>query len=544
MRILFLESGSIWPYTLPQGLSELGHEIKISGPLTAENIPEIIQSFQPDFAVSIGWGYENTGEKPKWIRKAVQQAGIPLVYWAIEDPAFTEVFSLPLIAEMRPDFVFSLCPETVKLYNQKRIPAAQMEFGLNPRIHKPAPLRNELCNSIVVVANAYPDVLKTYPKHYRHTAIKILIAPLLENNFRIEFWGDDWDKMSPFGLAIPKEWIHGHIPYVNANQIYSSAAIVLGLQNYKHIVTQRSFEILGSGGFLLTLDTPAVRRLSPQIVISASPKQTLQLADYYLHHPEIRRQIQENSFKDIGSHTYRQRAEYMLKVLRERGILGTLQNEGNIASQTTPRKRSAPSILICSGNTGYKKIALTIDAGSTLPPGKKTVLDVLNAYGVKSTFFLTGQWIRQFPEFTKRIADSGHEIANHTVNHPDLTHLASEEIIQQIHDCDAILAKVIGRPASRLFRPPFGAYNARVLQAISDAGFKYTVYWSLDTLDWQQLPSTEILNRLMNNAKNGDIVLLHMAAKHTANAINLAIPLLKQQGYEFVTVSELLPDCK
>lgn len=320
MRILFLESGSIWPYTLPRGLSDIGHEVMISGPLTKENIAGIILNFNPDFAVSIGWGYENVGEKPAWIRKAVQAAGIPLVYWAIEDPAFTDVFSLPLIAAMQPDFVFSLCPETVNLYQAKGIKAAHLEFGFNPLVHKPVPAR-ELNIPIAVVANAYPQVLETHPGHYRHTAIEILIAPLLQNNIRIEFWGRDWEKMSPFGLNIPKDWLHGYIPYVKANYIYSAAAIVLGLQNYRHIVTQRTFEILGSGGFLLTLDTPAVRQLSPDIVTTSSPGQTLRLVNYYMSKAELRRPVQAKGRLAVGRHTYRHRAEYMLRVLHEQGVI-------------------------------------------------------------------------------------------------------------------------------------------------------------------------------------------------------------------------------
>lgn len=321
MRILFLESGKIWPYTLPQGLVDLGHEVSISGPLSKENIAQLIVKFNPDFAVSIGWGYENMEKKPKWIRQAIQETGIPLVYWAIEDPAFTKKFSLPLITAMQPDFVFSLCPKTVDLYRQKGINAAHMEFGFNPHIHKYDPALADFSNSIVVVANAYPHVLGTQPNHYRHTAINTLITPLLKNNVRINFWGHDWDKLSAYGLTISKSQLHGFMPYVHTNQIYSSAGIVLGLQNYQHIVSQRTFEVLGSAGFLLTMDTPAVRKISPDIVTTASPEQTLQLVEYYLHHPEKRKQISKAGQQAVCHHTYRQRAAYMLQVLHEQKII-------------------------------------------------------------------------------------------------------------------------------------------------------------------------------------------------------------------------------
>lgn len=321
MRILFLESSSIWPYTLPQGLRDLGHEIMISGPLTQTNIPEMIVSFNPDFVVSIGWGNENTRKKQEWIGRYVHEAGVPLIYWAIEDPAFTKVFSLPLINKMQPDFVFTLCPEMVKYYRNKGIKAAHLEFAFNPGIHRPVAAQPEFSSSIAVVANAYPDILAIFPRHYRHTAIRTLIAPLLNNNIRIDFWGQDWERMLPSGLNIPKDWLHGPIPYVNANQVYSSTDIVLGLQNYQHIVTQRTFEILASGGFLLTIATPAVLKLTPDIIVSSSPEETLSLIDYYLQYPEKRRQIQEKTRNVISGHTYQQRAEYMLRVLHEQGIV-------------------------------------------------------------------------------------------------------------------------------------------------------------------------------------------------------------------------------
>lgn len=82
----------------------------ISGPLTEKNIPKIINEFKPDMAITIGWGVENTPIKQQWIRKYVHEAKVPLVYWAVEDPAYTEIWSLPLIKNIQADFVFTLSP--------------------------------------------------------------------------------------------------------------------------------------------------------------------------------------------------------------------------------------------------------------------------------------------------------------------------------------------------------------------------------------------------------------------------------------------------
>ena len=149
---------------------------------------------------------------------------------------------------------------------------------------------------IAIVANAYPDILEKYLDHFRHRSIDILIQPLLKENISIDFWGNNWDKMDDYlGFKIPNDWIHGFLNYKDANKVYSSSKILLGLQNYAALVTQRTYEILGSGGFLLTLDTPGVRKnfiTGKDLAVSLSPEETIQKVHYYLNQREKRSQIQ------------------------------------------------------------------------------------------------------------------------------------------------------------------------------------------------------------------------------------------------------------
>ena len=99
MRILFFLSGTIWGHTLPEGFLEAGHEVKITGALSKQNLPKIISEFKPDLAISLGWGQEQTIENQLLVRKCSKEAKIPHVYWSIEDPAFTWAFSLPFNTE-------------------------------------------------------------------------------------------------------------------------------------------------------------------------------------------------------------------------------------------------------------------------------------------------------------------------------------------------------------------------------------------------------------------------------------------------------------
>lgn len=536
MRVLFLESHPMWIYGLPNGFRDAGHEVKISGPLTNDNIPKIISSFCPELIITMGWGPEHADYKQEWIRKYVKASGLPHIYWATEDPTHTQVFSLPYIKKVEPDYVFTICPSTIQYYHSLGIRAAHLDFGFHAKVHYPTDIEPQYRSEIAVVANAYPNHFIRYPEHYRLQSIRNLICPVLQAKIRIDFWGRQWDKMESYlGQNIPEEWLHGYLDYTEANKVYSSAKIVIGLQNHLTQLTQRIYEILGSGGFLLTNDTPEIRRLfepGKDLAVTTSPQETVSLIRYYLQNPEEREKIRRQGRTAVVNHSYCNRAKYIMDVLQTEGILKT---------PAALAKNCAPSALIVCGNKNYKKIAFTYDAGGDVARGKE-VLDVLKYHGVKSTFFLTGKWVEQFPDLAKQIAVAGHEIGNHSFSHPDFTQLTSDEILQQITDCDTSIARIIGKPASRLFRPPFGAYNKRVLHTISDAGYKYTIYWSLDTLDWKQLSAEEILGRILNNVQNGDIVLMHIAGDNTAIVTDQAISELKRRDYKLVTVTELLKE--
>lgn len=326
MRVLFILSGAMWTYTLPEGLRELGHQVEITGCTTEENLRQVLGGFGPDFVMCIGWGVDQTLLCRNIISKCTKEANIPLVYWSIEDPAFTEEFSIPLIRTMKPDFVFCQSAETTEDFKAMGIKAAYMDFGYAPMIHHYFPDKS-FQSDIAVVANVYPDVLQRQPYHYRRQAIQNLVVPLLKENIRIDFWGRDWESASEYvGQDIPREWLHDPIPYRDANRIYSSAKIVLGLQNYTSQVTQRTYEILASGGFLITCDTPGVRKLfepDRELVVSASPQQTAALVKYYLKDSAKRLEISRQGQSRVRKESYTKRAKYMLKVLGQAGILST-----------------------------------------------------------------------------------------------------------------------------------------------------------------------------------------------------------------------------
>jgi spore maturation protein CgeB len=284
----------------------------------------------------MGWTEEHTEEKQNWIHRAVKKTKIPLIYWATEDPLHTTNFSYPLIKRMKPDFVFTVTSNKCDFYKSKGIKAAHLDFAYHKRVHHKVKTIDKYRTNIAVVANAYPKFLRRQSESFRLKSLKTLIAPLLRKNIRIDFWGKDWEHMEKFlGKKIPRNWIHGYLNYTEANKVYNSAKIVIGLQNCTDQLTQRTYEVMGSGGLLLTSDTPEVRskfRSSQDLLVSSSPRKTVKIVKNYLNKHKEREQIRTNGIKSVKRDTYLHRAKKIIKVLRENGLLN------NISNHTRPGK--------------------------------------------------------------------------------------------------------------------------------------------------------------------------------------------------------------
>ena len=191
----------------------------------------------------------------------------------------------------------------------------------------------------------------------------------------------------------------------------------------------------------------------------------------------------------------------------------------------------------CVGNNEMK-IALTFDDG---PHRCYTpeILDVLDGYGIKATFFVIGENCRENLGIVRRELDSGHEIGNHTYSHPHLTNITAEKLFGEIVCTENILFEV-GEYRPKLFRPPEGVYSLTVSGTLERLDY-IPILWTVDTTDWKH-PSAEKIAKTVN-VKPGSIILCHdyvSGKSNTAAAMRLFIPELLKQGYVFVTVSELL----
>ncbi len=177
-------------------------------------------------------------------------------------------------------------------------------------------------------------------------------------------------------------------------------------------------------------------------------------------------------------------------------------------------------------------VALTFDDG----PSRYTnrILDCLAKYNAKATFFVVGNSVSSYPDVVKRAYNMGMEIGNHTMTHPNLKTLSADSVSRELNGAANKIASVIGVKPT-LLRPPYGNYNSTV-SSISGTPL---ILWSIDTLDWKTRNADKTVNCVMNEVKDGSIILMHDLYEASAAAAERIIPQLIKRGYKLVTVSQL-----
>lgn len=196
-------------------------------------------------------------------------------------------------------------------------------------------------------------------------------------------------------------------------------------------------------------------------------------------------------------------------------------------------KRELPIYCV---NRDDNKISISFDAAWG---GDKTlgILDLLDEYNIKTTFFLVDIWTQKYPELVKEIVARGHEIGNHSTSHPQMSKLNETQIAKELNtQADNVLAIAGVRPV--LFRPPYGDYNNRVITTARAQGF-VPIQWSVDSLDWKNRGAQEIITRA-TKVKSGDIVLFHNDSQYILDALPAVLQYYAENGYNVVPISEIL----
>ena len=167
------------------------------------------------------------------------------------------------------------------------------------------------------------------------------------------------------------------------------------------------------------------------------------------------------------------------------------------------------------------------------------LINILKEYDAKATFFLVGAWVDKYPESVKQLFDAGHQIQNHSNTHPYMTQLSTEQMKNEILSCNKKIEAITG-VCPTLFRAPYGDYDNPTIETASSLKM-HTIQWSVDSLDWKENATPKsICERVTSRVQNGSIVLFHNDADHTPEALPTILKCLKDEGYEFVFISDLI----
>ena len=190
-------------------------------------------------------------------------------------------------------------------------------------------------------------------------------------------------------------------------------------------------------------------------------------------------------------------------------------------------------------NVDTEEKVLSISCGAALGNANtKELLNILDEYDVKTTFFLVGFWAEKYPELVAEIAARGHEIGNHSATHPHMSKLSQAQIREELHKCSELVRTITGQPTT-LFRPPYGEYNDAVVRTSREEGYE-CVQWNVDSLDWKNLGTEHMIRQCTKSVNPGDIVLFHNDSKYILEALPKILAYYTEAGYKIIPISQLL----
>ncbi len=207
-------------------------------------------------------------------------------------------------------------------------------------------------------------------------------------------------------------------------------------------------------------------------------------------------------------------------------------------SQTTGAGLSSTrSLPIYSVDMEEKKIAISFDCAWGVDHTDK-LLQIMEQNDVRCTFFAVEFWVEKYPQYVEKIINAGHEMGTHSRTHSYMSKLSKKDIIDELTTSSNAIEKITNKKVA-LFRPPYGDYNNLLIDTAKEMGL-YSIQWDVDSLDWKNLTGTEIALRVINGVKNGSIILCHNNGLHTAEALPMIFSTLKNRGFQFVPISELI----
>ena len=183
------------------------------------------------------------------------------------------------------------------------------------------------------------------------------------------------------------------------------------------------------------------------------------------------------------------------------------------------------------------KVAITFDVAWE-NSNTDELIDILDEHSAKATFFITGDWCDRCADDVKKFADAGHEIENHSDKHPHVEGINVNDLINDTRECSRKIKMITGREPT-YYRAPYGEYDDSLLTTLDGMGLK-TIQWDVDSVDWNKPTAEQITKKVLANTKSGSILLFHNDLQNTTEALPNILKGLKEKGFEFVTIDELV----
>lgn len=181
-----------------------------------------------------------------------------------------------------------------------------------------------------------------------------------------------------------------------------------------------------------------------------------------------------------------------------------------------------------------KQVALTFDDGPD-PVYTPMILEGLEKRDVKATFFLMGKQVELYPDIVKEMYEKGHQLGNHSYSHRQMTKMSEEEVLNEFDKTNELIEQITGI-IPEVFRPPFGSLNDSVESRID----MVEVLWDIDPLDWCTSDTGTVVQRIVSKVDDNQIILMHDSSQTSVNAALQIVDILQKQGYEFVTVEDII----
>lgn len=311
--IFFLNHLSCYINSLADALSQMGHTLYYQSSWNMKEIEAGIAYAKPELLITVGIDKPMFDPALDMLPALCRKYKVCHLYWATEDRIHFDKISKPYITRTRPDYVWTIHPACVEKYRQLGIRADYVNFAFNPRWFAPKTTSMHEPYDVAFVGTTHLET-----RTFRYDSLKQLVFPLIRDGVNAHVWGHNWlnsraSLEREFGASIPPQWIHGFLPYKQTAEVYRQSKIVLGVQNAEDQVTQRTFEILGTGAFMIASRTAVLEQLfeeGREIVFSSGPEETVSLVKYYLAHTAERLRIgRQARRKVLEQHTFERRLE-------------------------------------------------------------------------------------------------------------------------------------------------------------------------------------------------------------------------------------------